>query len=1444
MNLGLPRMILAEALKDIQDEDITTLAQWGNLVDDTVDAWLRSQNSDILPPKLPKQFRGRCQTPKISKSPTFSPLRKAEQGAFEPADEVLTIATKRHVTQIRRMLSLKHRLIREEGIVSDSPKFQGLVDEWICILKAPVLERHFAEWISQQPELGYPPWPLPEPLWLDDVICLTKHQLNIAMAADRRVYGLKRKYAQHLDNKYLGSKQAFSSIRGSCRAPVTQVLEVVECDVVATWDISAQQLHLNDPLVDKFQVANPITFLESSGVIWAREEGRMSLQVHPWPTELPHSVKLRQSNIVMNPNEVASKLAEYWVPLWTVPPHQSTVDQELNELISHLPLQEPLHVDFDLPNLKRAIGKLKQNSALGVDGISSCELKLLPDGLLVKLLEVFQLFPEGFLCDFMMARTFPLNKVDGVPLNSQTRPITVLAQLYRVWGSMICHQILLQWGHRFPQQITGFLPRRGALMAAYGAQTELEIDLSQGRQSSGLTLDLMKCFNLIRHDSIHDILVALHVPRVIVNQWIRSISRLSRYWVIEGGVFGPYECNNGLPEGDIFSVVAMLGIGLCWVSHTQAISDTQIVTWAYADNWAWKVYQVELHRAVMLATQLVVRAFGLVIDFAKTWYWSNSSSVAMHAKALFDELLPDANLQQKSHAKDLGLEMRYSGSNRLGHTKSRCQEGQDRITRLAKIHEPLSVKERLLETAIWPAAYHGSEMYPVPHQILQTHRSCAADALFGSSHSMNASIALLLTSKRILDPSFFCIANAIRSARTWLLHQSPETQHEFLKCASRATGRPQDVKGPASALKAYLCRVDWSINATGVLLVGAFQQCHLLQDSFQKVFRLLTHSWQEDFFVLHTQRKELHSLRSPSRVDSVAVLKKFPDSSRKALIREISGAYQIAAQKAKWIPEATLTCRFCTSEDTRVHRVAECPAFHSVREPFQNMLDDLIEQEHHLLWFPMVLRHPDTDAHMCIHNQEPIAIICPEAVTAAQRMLGSGSTPTFFTDGSCAAPSHPTSRYAGFAVIMDIAEDNSERADAADRYLVNGQFPRSLQLVAAGKVVGEQTIGRAELIALITVAESVTRCRVFSDSAYAIGIMQSLQMGCLPQDLAHKDNLDLIHRAARCDLSNMVFEKIAAHVDIGKICCPLHRYKAIGNCFVDKCAVEACHDLNPGWAASLQAKHNDLQVDREAMLQICKLHLELHKARQDAENNVSSTENRVVSSNVGKTIQTLQREMTLWVPASAVAYDSTFIPGHLDQYFLFGDFWLEQFQQWLQSIQWDTGGVPPFGDVGITWFEVGVSLSRQAGAMLPIIRSDDDGVSWVFFPTSADFNRLDIMAADLANAAMQCWNAYLSLMMGTHPVSLVRGLQNSLFLMGHKSQASGFKPRPWISNMGDVFSVGVNLLSEKSSYQTKLELPWECRNLALKPKRWDLCKKNLKVGQALARGLRRASGDG
>lgn len=1435
---------LQEAFHSLESaSEVLSLEQWGDTVDKTVDAWLRSQNSVNLPKHLPKKFRGRCQDVKVRNSPIFSPLKKASEGAFEPPDEILTIATKRHVTQIRRIISLQQRLKHERELTENSPKFKGLLEEWCCILRAPVMAKHFAFWIAQQPELGNPPWPLPTSQWLEDLLSLSQHHLRIAMAHDRKVFNLKAKVVQQTDNKYQGSKRAFSSIRGSPKAPVTQLIDIRDCNVDAVWDPGACRVHCQGNAVDQFQLATPIVCQDIAGVIVARSQGKISLQFQELPTEMPSSVHLIQKVHVFAPEDVAQSLSDYWVPLWTMPPGEQDSTSDLDLILPHLPPQEPITVDLTLENLKKAIARLRHNSALGVDGISASEMKLLPDGLLLLLLKVFQQYPWGFPRDFMTARTFPLNKGEGVPANSQTRPITVLSQVYRVWGSMICHQILRQWGQRFPKQIIGFLPNRGALLAAYGAQVEMELDSHSGTVASGLTLDLKKCFNLIRHAGVFRLLQWLNLPLAILHQWIGSIKNLSRYWVIENAVFGPYHCNNGLPEGDVFSVVAMLGIGLCWTSHALFVTQARSVVWAYADNWAWKVYQVELHNVLLRATNAVVAAFGLVIDFGKTWYWASTNQVALEVKSLLAAALPDTVIIRKERAKDLGVEMHYSGPNRLGHTKARFQDGFDRLSRLAKLNVTLSIKEHLLEASVWPAALFGSEFYPVPNQTLMSLRSSAADALLGCAHSMNPAIALLLCGKRVLDPSFTCILGALRTARMWLLQQDVPTQDKFFRCVALASGRPQDVKGPASALQAYLHRINWKLTSTGHLQVSALQECHLLKDSFQRVFRCLTHAWQDDFFVLYSQRKALHSLRPPSRVDTVAILKALDDTSRKAMIREISGAYQLASQKAKWLPDTINACKFCQGEDSRLHRLVECPVFHSIREPFQPLLQQLQDLEHPMLFCPLILRHPDCEAHVGIHAVEPVASICQEAIRRSHRLQALGLVPKFYTDGSCSHPSCPTTRYSGFAVIMDLAACDQHRIQQADLFLVTQTLPNTFQQVAVGKTRGEQTIGRAELQALLVLISAIPCCEVFSDSAYALGILSKLQQGASLDSFCDKDNLDLITQASVLDLSRVILRKIKAHTSTTDISCPISRYQALGNSYADWCAGRACTDHNIPWDNALQQKHQDLQTDREFFRQLCSLHLALHRARQDVELQVDPLESHDIVGSVGKTPQQKQKELIEWSPASGVAYDSTFIPVELRRFFLFGETWLNHYQQWLGTLQWETGQSPPFGDIGITWLELGLSLSRFVGAILPILRNDSEGITWLISPTEQQYDKYDILALDIATAAMQFWNAYHSLMLGGSPISLTRGLQNSPYILGHRSQASGIKPRPWMVHSDEVIPFAASVLDGKSSYQTRIILPWSCGDTKVLAMRWESQKKTLKLGQAGARRLKRASGD-
>ena len=184
--------------------------------------------------------------------------------------------------------------------------------------------------------------------------------------------------------------------------------------------------------------------------------------------ECPSEVMVTQHIETRNARDIAGKLTEYWAPLWRRNPKCEDEDHwlEFDNLIQILPTHDILEIEISLMMFKSAIDKLKPFAAPGIDGISAFELQTLPDSLLQQLLDTLGHFEDGFPEWFMIARTFPLNKTDSIPLSSQTRPITVLSQIYRAWGAMICHQVLQKWNSILPSGITGLLPTRGSHFAA------------------------------------------------------------------------------------------------------------------------------------------------------------------------------------------------------------------------------------------------------------------------------------------------------------------------------------------------------------------------------------------------------------------------------------------------------------------------------------------------------------------------------------------------------------------------------------------------------------------------------------------------------------------------------------------------------------------------------------------------------------------------------------------------------------------------------------------------------------------------------------------------------------------------------------------------------------------------------------------------------------------
>lgn len=323
------------------------------------------------------------------------------------------------------------------------------------------------------------------------------------------------------------------------------------------------------------------------------------------------------------------------------------------------------------------------------------------------------------------------------------------------------------------------LPSRGSHDAAYAMQVLIEMVKFQGSQASGLTLDIKKCFNCIRHEAGRRLLLHMGLPEFRVRQFLKSIKNMTRFWEINGQSFGPITSSCGFPEGDAHSVLVMLAVALLWASNVEKVSSPALKAAAYADNWSWHSNHAYDNGPAARATIQVTQACGLEIDWGKTWRWATNTETADLAVSSLQEGMPDTEVERMHNAKNLGFQLHYSGVRELGSRKTRHENGITRLHRLATLPNDLSTKEHVLRSSVFPAMFYGTELFPVANDQLAKVRSAAAEALVGQSRSMSPAVVLFLTKGSILDPEFVVISQALRTAVQWLSKQTPSARKTF-----------------------------------------------------------------------------------------------------------------------------------------------------------------------------------------------------------------------------------------------------------------------------------------------------------------------------------------------------------------------------------------------------------------------------------------------------------------------------------------------------------------------------------------------------------------------------------------------------------------------------------------------------------------------------------------
>ena len=1319
VDFGLENVDLANAAPLVDVSEVDSLEGWGKAVEPTVDQALRQSHPAVS--SLPRSYRGRCVPLQPKKFPIQSSVRVASHGDYEPPGEVVTMPTRRKVKQLRRIDSLKQRMISFEKRGAKYPGVKDqLVDEWQAIVHCFAFGMPFLSWVQDFGVVGFPACPFPSSEWLGCVSQLVKFHVDAAVHADLKIRRDKVQYQIHQDTKS-SRKSAFAKVRGPGNPPITELRSAVDFDafIVGANGPCLYEVYGDSSSLESLDVGFPVqvgdcmTSLQSKSAHHVTVKSFQALQCDG------SSVQVTQEQRHCDPKAIAHDLNSFWVPIWTRDPldlrflDDQVPSAKFPSLISAARHPEIQVNMLDLNVWKLVIKKLKPNSARGVDSISAQELQMLPDNLIQLLAEILASMVDGFPEDLMVGLTCPLAKTSEVPLRHQTRPITVLALTYRVWAMVACWQISRVFSEIIPHDVTGLLPKRGSFDTAYLTQFQIERARYESTPLSGVTLDLQKCFNKMRWSFVHALLWLLGISRSLLRKWLLSVSAIQRVWLICGQVCPASGCTTGFPEGDVWSVMAMIAVASFWTTQTRNHFQVQghpaadLLLSAYADNWAWMVSLPGQHLAVWQSTVTFLDEAGLELDTSKTWCWATCPDHAGLVQLAASELLDGVIIPLKTCNADLGFQLQYSGRFRKGINDERTHKGIQRLLRLQSIPYDIHTKAQIVRMSVFPATLYGAAIRPPAADTLDRLRNFTARAVLGPSQSMSSAIALICFHKGILDPEHWMIAQILRIARAFLLAAPLDVRRAFLHIASRFQGTLHCVRGPASALSFCLQQIGWQIDREGVISVNAFLRFDLCANSFQRFRRFLDVSWQKGLIMALTFRKSWYHFPDIAIAPTVAVLKKFNPSQQRRLIRENSGSYQCHVQKSKWIANDDGLCPLCgVAEDSRSHRLLECAIGQDTREPFSGLVQWLQDTGSEFAQFPFVTVHPDHEALICAAFSLTVPSFDDVILDFISQRVAQGVNIHWFTDGSCMAQSDPSSRFSAFAIAVDLCCDDMDRKAQAAKATATSVAPASLQQVMSCRTPGEQDILRAEIFAAATVLLNAKVGVVHVDNQTAITLLNLALSAKSITELAARDHFDILREVwnHRTHIAATIV-KVDSHVDIAARPSLLEQYMCWGNHFVDEQAKTACRDLMPELVSKQRALQHDMEEQICMLTKAYQLQLELHVVRAKAIQ--AKEDNPVTASSTAMEIMTAFKT---WTATPGRSLSGDFDLQFLD-FSMFGRSLMESFLCWVQCLKWRSDGNldgPMHLQCGTSWIELAVSWMLHARTYVPVLRENSD----------------------------------------------------------------------------------------------------------------------------------------
>ena len=1370
----------------------TTLEEWGQFTENLVDQALRNTpnagSTCSWNNGLPKKYRGRCKPRKLVEAPWPAQAKFCSLGGSDLPAEATSMISRSMTKQLRRIASFRSRLHKIQSYpIIWHRTILSLGQEWNAICKYSFKGALFHEWLLSIPELQ----PVPDYLPTHEWICLLeqffKHELHSKVNQERKLTRDLVTIDRHTDQKFGHSRKAFRVAKGKALPPFRTVSATVSDDgiIAAMDDPNMFEIFLSSS--SQFQAGTPIMVDEHVGSLCCITVHSLQVKFAEPPTFADEEVHVEQMVTKHDLSSVFESLSNFWNQYWQ---RNDVLEEDSFSESDIQTLQEIQSIvtanNVEIPNAERnleawteAIRTNKKSSAPGCDGITFSELAELPEQVIAMLMNIVADLP-AFPSWFMLSRTKALPKKLEKPTAADSRPITIMATIYRLWSKVTCRAILKVLANQLPLAITGMVPGRGAFDASYMLQTMLELAGKKQQSIEGVTLDLRKCFNLMARKKIRLAFEALRLPVTLIDKWYNSLTSLCRFWEIDGNCSRCYSSTAGCPEGDSWSVLAMISVAWCWVSGILKFQPNSDAS-AYADNWSWWTNNPDNHAHIAAHTQKICTFFGLEIDWGKTWMWATHQNSCQ----ILENILRQYTCQLPSLvrcATDLGCPVTYHGTELLGKLLTRFEQAKSRLSRIQFAQWDLDVKIHVIIASVFAVAFYGAELVPVGVAHLNSLRSCIANSILGDkSRSCNPAILLNFAHHKLVDPNIFVVLQAVQKARRFLLKCDALIKREFLKIVATPVATTGKAHGPAGTLREYLLRIGLQCDSLGNIFMTHTIRCNLLTSSMRTLRNFLLDAWQDDFFKLQTQRTKLFHFPKMARVATIQTLAKYPPKERLRLLREISGSYQTRSQQATWDPDTPDICQWCKCQrDTKWHRLGECTAFAEYREPFSHVIQYLEEHQSPWIEIPVLFENTDDEIITHMHYSMPSPEISESLIENIQNTFGTQQI-VAFTDGSCQHPAMMSSRYAAYSIVIDLCTSEHQRQEEANQFLLNGSMPETLQLLGVARLQGAQNILRAELSAILEVFRLFDNILVYTDSAASISAIEKVTSATSVLEFADHSEFDLLVQFHQLDLTNRKVQKIKAHLDPRETHDSSLRYRQLGNQMANDEAIKARDQLLKPAVTLFEKRFEERSEDISLLKDLYNLHLVLQTARAKAIVHDDEQNNNTSSTQQSKQIRDFVASTTWQFPENI---DDSWL-----QYSAWGKRIMMSMLGFLLQCRWDDDSKAPAGlEMGFSWTEFAISLALHHGMWLPVKRQHSDGNTYIVQPkTIAEAQALGI---DLAEQTKSC-NAIYQQFQGLMPQNVVpkirMGKVRSLLTQGFTGWTTGLSHRPQHPYQCEVF---------------------------------------------------------